>query len=428
MRSYFLLSFFFIGAYCAEAQPQFEKLVYEDRVYADHIRSVQFYIDGFPLDDPIINIDDQNRLSLLFDDINNQVEDYFYTIIHCDMDWNPSRLNSMEYLDGFAEERIDNYEFSFKTLVPYINYALRFPNQDMAYTKTGNYLLVVYKRDRQNIPIISRRFVVYDTKLLMEGRLSRPTKVSKQRTHQEIDFTVYRDPKFIIQNPMQSLRAAVLQNGRWDNAITDLKPIFIRGNEFVFDYQDKIVFPAGKEFRFIDLRSLRYRNFNIAEIIERPNGHDVFMKTDRERGLEAYLRINDANGKFTIENQDRGDAFLSADYADVIFSYKVSDPSFDKDIYLRGSFNDWQLSPTYRMVFNDRINAYVLKVPLKQGYYNYEYVYLDPAASIPEADISISEGHWHETENNYTLLLYYRPFGARYDQVIGYLKINSLAR
>jgi hypothetical protein len=67
-------------------------------------------------------------------------------------------------------------------------------------------------------------------------------------------------------------------------------------------------------------------------------------------------------------------------------------------------------------------------VPLKQGYYNYEYVYIDPQAPAPTPDISESEGHWHETENDYTILLYYRPFGARYDQIIGYLKINSLAR
>lgn len=428
MREYCFLFLFLLTGFCVSAQPQFEELIYDNHVYVDHIKSVQFYIEGFPLDDPIVNIDEQNRLTLLFDDLHNEVEDYFYTIIHCDMDWNPSRLNTMEYLDGFAEERIDNYEFSFKTLVPYVNYVLNFPNRDQAYTKTGNYLLVVYRRDRTNVPVITRRFVVYDTRLLMEARLSRPTKVSKQRTHQEIDFTVYRDPKFKIQNPMQSLRAAVLQNGRWDNAITGLKPIFMRGNEFVFDYQDKIVFPAGKEFRFIDIRSLRFRNFNIAEIIERPNGHDIFMKTDIERGIDAYLKINDANGKFTIENQDRGDAFLSADYADVIFSYQVNDPDFHKDIYLRGAFNDWQLSPEYRMDYNDRIAAYVLKVPLKQGYYNYEYVYIDPKAAAPNPDISVSEGHWHETENTYTILLYYRPFGGRYDQVIGYLKINSLGQ
>ena len=427
-KYYLILLCSWAGTTLLTAQPEFKGLIYDNHIYVDHIKSAQFYIDGFPLDDPIININEQSPLILLFDDLANEVEDYFYTFIHCDMDWNPSNLSSMEYMDGFAEERIVDYEYSFKTLVPYVNYVVNLPNRNQRYTKTGNYLLVVYQRDRENIPLITRRFVVYDTKLLIEANLVRPTKVAKLRSHQEIDFTVYRDPKFKIQNPMQTLRATVLQNGRWDNAITDLKPFFLRPNAFVFDYQDQIIFPAGKEFRFIDIRSLRFRNFNIAEIVERPNGHDIFMKTDTERGIDAYLKINDANGKFTIENQDRGDSFLSADYADVIFSYKVADPAFDKDIYLQGAFNDWQISNDYRMVYNERINAYVGKVPLKQGYYNYQYVYIDPSAAAPTPDIKESEGHWHETENNYNILLYYRPFGARYDQVIGYLKINSLGR
>lgn len=425
-KKYLLFLFTLMTTGLLPAQTDFKGLIYDNHVYADNIKSVQFYIDGFPLDNPIVNINDQNPLVLLFDDLTNEVEDYYYTFIHCDMDWQPSRLSNMEYMDGFAEERINDYEFSFKTLVPYVNYVVSLPNRNQRYTKTGNYLLVVYRKDRDNIPVISRRFVVYDTKLLIDGRLVRPSKVAKIRTHQEIDFTVFRDPKFQINNPMQSLRATVLQNGRWDNAIRDLQPYFIRSNELVFDYQDKIVFPAGKEFRFIDIRSLRFRNFNIAEIAERPDGHDIFMKTDAERGIDAYLKINDANGKFTIENQDRGDSFLSADYADVIFSYKVSDPSFDKDIYIQGAFNDWELSSDYKMVYNDRINAYVVKVRLKQGYYNYQYVYIDPTTAAPEPDISQSEGHWHETENDYDILLYYRPFGARYDQIIGHLKINSL--
>ena len=419
----FIFSFLTIGAY---TQPNFNNILYDNEVYVDHISSVQFYINGFPLDDPIISIDDENPLALFFDDFDAEVADYYYTIIHCDMEWQPSNLNSMEYIEGFLEERIMDWRFSQQTMVGYTSYSLTIPNRNMRFTKTGNYVLVIYKKDRGPIPILTRRFVVYEPKLLIDGRLLRPNRVSKLRTHQEIDFTVFRDPKFRIANPRQEIRATILQNGRWDNAIESVTPFFIKSQELVFDYQDKIVFPGMKEFRFVDTRSLRFRNFNVEEIIRRVDGHDVILSMDTERSRNPYVQIADANGKFTIENQDRGDPFLSADYADVFFTYKTEQAFSNKDVYLMGAFNDWQIDENYRMVYNDRISAYVLKALLKQGYYNYQYVYVSRNTDTLEPLTDESEGDWHATENDYTILIYYRPFGARYDQVIGHAKISSL--
>lgn len=408
------------------AQANFDNIIYDNEVYVDHISSVQFYINGFPLDDPIVSIEDENPLALLFDDFDAEVADYYYTIIHCDMEWQPSNLQPMQYIDGFVEERIMDWRFSQQTMVGYTSYSLTIPNRNMRFTKTGNYILVVYKKDRGPIPILTRRFVVYEPQLLIEANLVRPNQVSKLRTHQEIDFSIFRDPKFRIANPRQEIRATILQNGRWDSAIQGVVPFFIKSQELVYDYQDKIVFPGMKEFRFVDTRSLRFRNFNVEEIIRRADGHDVILATDAERSRNPYVQIADANGKYTIENQDRGDPFLSADYADVFFTYKVEQPFYDKDVYLIGAFNDWQIEEDYRMVYNDRIGAYVLKTPLKQGYYNYQYAYVSRDDPAQEFKIDQSEGNWHATENDYTILIYYRPFGARYDQIIGHLRINSL--
>lgn len=420
------LSLYFFLLLNLAAQGRFSNILYEDYVYRDNIRSVQFYLNGFELSNPMISINEQNPLVLLFDDLENRVDDFYYTIIHCDMNWQPSNLNEMEYIDGFIEERINDYEFSSQTLVPYVNYSLAIPNRDMRFTKTGNYLLVVYKKDRDPIPMITRRFVVYEPKLLIDARFVRTNQVSKMRSHQEIDFSVYRDPKFPLRNPMQEVRAVVMQNGRWDTATEPLKPFFVRAQELIFDYQDEIVFPGGKEFRFVDLRSLRYRSFNIASIERDVDGYDVYLAVDRSRLNEPYVSINDANGKFTIETQDRGDSYLSADYADVLFSYKVDQAYPDQDLYLLGSLNDWRISNDYRLVYNTAVNAYVLRIPLKQGYYNYQYALVPRDGDSAEPRIDQTEGNWHETENDYTILLYYRPFGARYDQVVGFLTLNSV--
>ncbi len=408
------------------AQPQFNDLIYNNHVYTDNINSVQFHMDGFPLVDPIVDINSSTALALNFDDFEEDVQDYFYTIIHCDMNWQPSQLTPIEYIDGFTEERINDFQFSFKTLVPFTNYQMTFPNRSMRFRVTGNYVLVIYKKYPRPEPVITRRFVVYENKLLVDARLSRTSQVSKMRTHQEIDFTVILDPKFRLQNARQSIRATILQNGRWDKMITNVEPLFIRPNELVFDYQDKIVFQGGKEFRFVDLRSLRLRSFNIREILRRVDGHDVYLNTDVPRNQTTYLQITDANGKFTIENRDQGDDFLSADYADVFFTYKLDQPLVDKDIYVVGAFNDWEKNSYNRMVWNEKIGVYVAKIPLKQGYYNYYYVITDYAQSEEIEDLSLTEGNWFATENDYTILIYYRPFGARFDQIIGQINLSSM--
>ncbi|MBK8879346.1 MAG: hypothetical protein IPN74_12580 [Haliscomenobacter sp.] len=77
------------------------------------------------------------------------------------------------------------------------------------------------------------------------------------------------------------------------------------------------------------------------------------------------------------------------------------------------------------MAYNNAINAYVLKTPLKQGFYDYAYAMTPRNTEKKAVNLSPLEGDWFETENDYTILIYYRPFGGRYDQVIGMAQFNS---
>lgn len=404
---------------------QDERLLNSDYVYQNNIKSVQLYVDGFLTSFPFLDINANTPLVLSFDDTDADAKNYVYTVVHCDINWQPSNLAEMEYIDGFVEDRIEDFQFSFKTLLPYTHYWLTLPNRNMSFTKSGNYLLKVYDNENGKKLVITRRFVIVEPGVQVGIQMVRPNAVSKMRTHQELDFVVDFQ-QLNIRSPQQEIRAVVLQNGRWDNAIYDIKPFFTRTTQLIFDYQDKIVFPAGKEFRYLDLRSLRIANEIISNIDQIGNTFDVTLFSDTKRFNQVFLNRRDINGQYIIESFDQQDSDLAGNYADVLFSLKSPEPYYDHDVYIFGELSDWKIDPRYKMAYNNVINGYVGKVSLKQGYYDYAYAVVPREGKDKTPDMGEIEGNWYETENQYTVLVYYRPFGERYDRVVGVSTINSI--
>lgn len=425
MKYFFFLLLLVQGAWVAAANDL--DIRYEDWVYKENIRSVKFHVDGLPVSVPMINLDAPASLRLSFDDMDADVKLYTYSFVHCDRDWKPSSLSPLEYTEGYADATIDENSFSFQSITHYTHYELLLPNRDMVWTKSGNYLLVVYEDGAERVPVITRRFMVMEQRIKINATMVRPNQVSKIRTHQEIDFEVDYT-KFPMRNPQQEVRAAVLQNGRWDNAVIDLPPNFTRLNAAVFDYQDRVVFPGGKEFRFLDLRTLRTRPMNLEALEEYPDGYRVVVAKRGPLANEPYLTFNDLNGNFIVENFDRPNGDLSANYVETLFQLAVTEPYFDYDVYLFGALTDWRIQEQYRMVYNPATNCYVGKAFLKQGYYNYAFA-ATPSKRVknkaPQADMGLVEGDWYEAENAYTVIIYYRPFGGRYDQIIGAASFSS---
>jgi len=387
-----------------------------DKIYSPTIKSVSFHPQGMGIAAPVSDIEGNIPLLLTFDELTSDVKRYTYKIIHCDFDWHPSELMEMEYINGYPEDNLQQYAFSSKTTISYVHYELILPNKATKWTKSGNYLLVIFEDEDEKIPFITKRFVVINNLVQIEPRLVIPANASLYRTHQEIDFVV-NHPKLLIRQPAQEIKAAVVQNGQWQNAQTGIAPFSFRNQQIIFDYQGKITFPGGKEFRPLDLRSLWQRTGQMADLIRTRTSTEVILFKDKLRGEEPYFQNRDINGQFFIETQDQNN-LLAADYAQVLFNLNTGEPFFDKDVFLLGSFNDWIPSPEYRMIYSPEEKGYILKKPFKQGFYNYSYA--TRAKKQEKLDFMETEGSWYETENEYQIFIYYRPFGARFDEVIGY--------
>jgi len=403
---------------------QIEGIEYEDAIYDESIHAVKFHVMDFPLTQPIIELGEDSSFTVSFDDLNEQVRDIYYTIIHCDANWQPSDLSTMEYIDGFDEDQLDDADFSSNTLTEFTHYEFELPNDNMNWTKSGNYILVVYETDGDKLPLFTRRFMVVETKAKIDLTLMRAANASRVKTHQEIDFIV-TPYNLGEREPRKEVRAVVLQNGRWDNAIVDIKPYAINRDKIVFDYQNKVCFPAGKEYRFLDLRSFRFRGEGIALIEEYTDVYEVTLKPDIDLSPYAYQYFRDINGNFTLGNIDEDNNPLRTDYGLVLFSIEKQVPFYDKAVYLYGKLTDWQIKEKFRLTYSEKLGLYAADILLKQGYYNYTYAVVDKKTKA--VDATYFDGNWFEAENDYTILIYFRPFGARYDQLVGRKTFKSLS-
>jgi hypothetical protein len=396
-----------------------------DGIFRDNVRTVLFFREGWEFSLPILELGSNQRLILKFDELTEKTRNYSYTITHCDFDWFPSRLIQAEYMEGFIENPINDYTTSINTTVPYINYQLAIPNDNARLLVSGNYLLTVFEEGKRDTPVLTRRFYVVEPSSRISGIVKNATFDSYKGTEQEVDFMV-ESSGISIQDPQNEVKVVLMQNFRPDNAITNLKPLFVRNNQLSYDYSRENVFPGGNEFRNFDIKNIRINGLGVSNIEFFQQMYHVTLKTDLSRRGENYRFENDLNGRYFIKNDRANDPDLESDYILVHFSLELPQPLFGGDIYIFGKLSDWQCTTANKMTFNPALKLYEGMMMLKQGFYDYEYVYVEKGSQ--KIDNTIIEGSHVETENDYQIFVYYRGFSSRYDHLIGYTAINSVKR
>lgn len=396
-----------------------------DHVYFNNIRSVKLNQAGDQLSYPMITLGSGDKLELNFDDLDNDVKDYYYTFILCNADWTPAQINQMEYLRGFSENRIQTYKFSSIALQKYTHYSVQIPGQNGYPIKSGNYLLKVYLDSDTTQLAFTRRMLVIGNKGGVSGFIQQPVTPKMFRTHQKINFSVNTSGLNLV-NPFDQLKVVILQNYRWDNAIKYPRPLFIKGTSIDYNWEVDCLMPAGKEWRWIDLRSFRLQTERVKRTDYRKDGTDVYAMPDYERGSKMYQYIKDINGLYYLATIDGYDPFYEGDYANVHFTFPVQEPYAGYDMYILGELTNYEINENNKLSFNPAIKAYEGSLFLKQGFYNYNYVLVDKTVVGSLPSMEYTEGNWWETENNYTILVYYKALGGRADELIATVTLNSM--
>jgi hypothetical protein len=363
------------------------------------------------------------RLLLKFDDLAEDVKNYSYTIIHCDASWNESYIQQNEYMTGFPDNPVTDYAMSFNTTIKFVNYQLTIPNDDCSLKYSGNYALVVFEgNDRKNLVLI-QRFYVVEPRVRIEGIVKKATFDPFNGENQEVDFKIINEQLRLL-NPQEEIKVVLMQNRRWDNAVLGLKPRFIQNNVLSYDYDKENVFPGGNEFRYFDIRTKRYNGENIESIkFIRPYFH-VTILPEGIRNNKKFMPYKEMNGNFVIESLDRvTDTDTECDYMFVHFYLPMQSQLVGGSVNVFGALTGWNANKTNEMKWNYETAGYELSLLLKQGYYNYQYVYVPDGAK--KADSVNLEGSFFLTENEYEIFAYYRDPSSRYDRLVGFVTVNS---
>ncbi len=417
----FLTSFLFF-IFSVSAFSQAADTVIYSTTYRRDIATVLLFKKNLDLSEPVIPLGSNERLEFHFDVLDGDFETFQYRIIHCDADWHPDNLDYLEYLEGFNDNYIQNYKASFNTLQPYIHYYLEFPNENINFTKSGNYALLVFNENNPDEFVLSHRFFVSENKLNLLPKIKYPTNLDDKYYMQEVDFNLLFNPQEIT-NPYSNLKVVIEQNHRLDNACKGLKPNFVKQEEMIFNYDDENVFEGGNEFRNIDLTTVRSKTNRVAAIYRDEKFYTCVMAPDYKRTYKKYLNYQDIDGRFIIKTIDQDDWHLESEYVNVYFSVPFDQPFANGDLFLFGGFSDWQLKNRFKMKYNPETRSYEVSAYLKQGYYNYTYLFLKDGEQ--KAKMSTIEGSHFETENEYIFKIYYKDPIDFYDRLILYDIANS---
>ncbi len=422
MRLIFLL--LFLGSFSGSKAQS----IHPEQIYLGTVKSIKFFKKGEQTTFPIVRLGQTEQLELHFDDLDSRPKNFFYTFILCNADWTYTGLSQMDYLKGFTQNRMNQYRASSATFQRYFHYQAVLPDRNCQPNRSGNYILRVFLNGDTSQVAFTRRFLVVNDQVTIAGELRQPFDQRFFLTHQKL-ITRVNINALDVYNPQQQIRVVALQNFRWDLAQTFENPTFIRGKQYEFNAEDRFVFEGGKEWRWLDLRSLRLQSDRVATVDYKSNSYDLFVRPDTVRLPMRYIFYSDLNGRYFIDNLENVNPWWQSDYANVHFSFIPSNiEAFrNQDIFLYGELTGYELTDSSAMDWNENLKQFEKVLRLKNGYYSYNYVTRTINKPDEAPSMNLTEGNSWESENQYSILVYYRPFGGRADELVGYTEVNSLS-
>lgn len=397
-----------------------------DQVYMQDIRTAKLFQQHNQQSLPLIRLDSPDLLELHFDDLCGYVRNYFYTLQLCNADWTPADVNVFDYIRGFTQNRLSQYRMSSIAATRYVHYQALLPERNCMPVKSGNYLLKVFLDGDTSKLAFTKRLMVVDEKVSIGIKILQPYDNQLLQTHQKVQFSV-GTRQLNILNPQQQVKAVVLQNNRWEDAVNNIQPTFVRNGILEYNGERDCIFPAGKEYRWADLQSFRFESDRVDHVERAQQPVEIFIKQDAVRNNLRYVFFSDRNGWDEISNTESTNPWWQSDYAYVHFTLTPANrqPFAGKQVYLLGALTGNQVGDTSLMHYDAVKGVYTKTLFLKQGYYSYIYVTKDINNMSAKSDPAYTEGNYWETENEYTVLIYYRSLSGRHDELVGITAINS---
>ena len=386
------------------------------RVYNEQIRTLRVERRVLELTDGIVDgSDPENTLHLSFDEMSHDVHFYTYSVQMLG-----SELLSGEYLRGFTTRDITEYEHSINTSREYTHYWFEFPNEDMAITKSGNYRLTVYEDGNPENRVAEVEFCVVEPMVKIDTKVRSHTDIEFNGRFQQVDVELNLQNTAISYQPSE-FRVVVTQNNRLDNSVTLTQPTFIEPKHLRYINNKSLIFEGGNEYHHFDAFSCFYAGYGIDRVFhEMGDYHVSLFPTEISKG--QYIHEFDSDGRFVVNAERTADSDTEAEYMWVYWTLPADKPWFDGALYIGGELFQNELSLRNRMQYDAEAKCYWLTALVKQGGYDYQYWFVPKNQNTTTQRV---DGSYWQTENEYAVYVYWRPFGARYDRLVGVQILKS---
>ncbi len=367
---------------------------------------------------PVISLNADEYINISFDLFEEEHQDLSYSIVHCNANWQPSMLSSLEYIDGFDIQEVYDWELSFNTYQSYVNYQITLPNDEVQFKVSGNYAVVVYPQNRSERPLLYACFSVSEDVVKVNCTSSSRTDKGYADNYQQVSFNINKQDYDIV-NPVSDLKIYVMQNNRLDNMAYVSAPQYFNNERIVYEHNPKLIFDAGNEYRRFEIVSTRYKGMGVDNLSYFDPYFHATLERDFPRESRTYSFDQTQRGRYVIRESDYDEeGNTQADYFVVHFSLDARDMMLPEgDIYIDGELSEYRFSENNRMLYNPQTGLYEKIMLLKQGSYNYQYLFVPKGETIGKA--SVIEGNKYETSNEYRVNVYHRVPGERYDRLIG---------
>ena len=368
----------------------------------------------------VITLCDDDVIHFSFDEMSHVYHRYVCRITHRNADGSQSELSEIDYLDGFNDFVIEEWENSHNTTQLYTHYTFELPNDNIRLKVSGNYRVEVFDEEDDNgMPVVSFDFAVVEPLASIRAKVSGDTDRTFNEGEQQLSFAVNHS-RCRVQSPETELIPVIYQNRRRDNFVTSIKPTYSTGNEVEYVHNDKLIFEAGNEFRRFEITDPNQPGMNVENVVYHDSAYHALLYIDKSRG--TYSNVIDENGRFFINTLEGYGMPIEADYVNVHFALDVPYRT-GGNYYLLGDFCNGGFDKNSVLYYDSEEGYYFTSFLLKLGVYNYCYVWLPEGGK--KASSAFSEGNFYNTENEYMIYIYYREFGSRYDRLIGFAVIGG---
>ncbi len=390
--------------------------VQRTQVYAENIKTLQIGVAGQDFYLPIIDMNGSDVLNISFDEMSHESHSYSYKVIHCNADWTPSNLSTTEYIQGFTTANITDYTPSINTTYLYTHYQFSLPNEDMTFKISGNYTVIIYEDNQPDKPIAQACFSIVEPRVSISGLIRGNTDTELNRRLQQVDFDVNLNG-YSVRDASSEIKVLIRQNDRQDNQVFDVKPTYFSGSKLSYINNKALIFEGGNEYHRFDISSVYAASEGVENIRYNRTHYDAFLTPNKIQTGNSYVYEPDVNGKYIVNLQNSDYDDIDADYLIVHFSLAAKSPFFDGQLYLGGEFNHNIMDNISRLKYDVESATYYQDILLKQGGYNYQYWFVPKGGT--KASTERVDGSYWQTKNEYTIYVYHRPWGERYDKLVG---------